>query len=361
MKSPAVAGPCCVREIGARLLAVEASALRQHFGPGGGAQCALRRAGDLRLDAATLERADQFVTADGTSEVARHALVVVEGKAQLIAAQRGAHERLLGRAADHVTREFLERLREVDRSAGAAGLAQHPGPVNARGDDPQISGAVLDFRRLVGLPVAHRELVRSHARAGLHAEDAMPHAQVQLRQQVHRDDSGLAEVFLEDIALDDPGLVADTLGGHEAACQFGHVRVVFDSDRVGAQLARGDCNLAVAGAEVKDQILRRDLGHAQHALHELVGRRHPHDILAGLSDLRLVVAFTFGASARRGVADQCGAEETRGSNCQRTCNVAGHHEGSFGRGREGSAFCRKSPRPSAAGCRWKRTVTIRSG
>jgi hypothetical protein len=31
-----------------------------------------------------------------------------------------------------------------------------------------------------------------------------------------------------------------------------------------------------------------DLRHAQHAVHHLVGRRHPDHVLAGLADLRLV-------------------------------------------------------------------------
>ena len=52
-----------------------------------------------------------------------------------------------------------------------------------------------------------------------------------------------------------------------------------------AALGGGDHRAAVAGAEVDDVVLRRDLGHVEHLVDERLRRRHPDDVLAGLTDL----------------------------------------------------------------------------
>ena len=58
--------------------------------------------------------------------------------------------------------------------------------------------APLDLERLVGLPV-HRVLVRGHASAGLHGQEAVPHAEVEVGQEEQGDDTRATEVLLENV------------------------------------------------------------------------------------------------------------------------------------------------------------------
>jgi hypothetical protein len=62
-----------------------------------------------------------------------------------------------------------------------------------------------------------------------------------------------------------------------------------------AALRRGDGDLAVAGAKIEVDVARADHRHGEHALDDLVGRRHPDHVLAGLAD----VGFVFLSEGRR--------------------------------------------------------------
>ena len=57
--------------------------------------------------------------------------------------------------------------------------------------------------------------------------------------------------------------------------------------RRGAALGGGDDRAAVARAEVDDVVLRRQLRHVEHLVHESLRGRDPDDVLARLSDFRL--------------------------------------------------------------------------
>jgi hypothetical protein len=102
----------------------------------------------------------------------------------------------------------------------------------------------------------------------------------------------------------------------------GELSVVFDADRARAELAgRPDRDLAVAGAEVVDDVLGAHVGELEHRHHQPVERRHPHHVLAGLADQRAegVVA---------GAAGGAGGEE--GGEQRGECGTAGR--GVHGRG-----------------------------
>ena len=65
-----------------------------------------------------------------------------------------------------------------------------------------------------------------------------------------------------------------------------HLRIEFDAHCPRAPLGGGNDVAAVAGSEIHDKVLRRDLGQVEHRFYELRGRRHPDDIFARLADLR---------------------------------------------------------------------------
>src|SRR3954470_7738609 len=134
--------------------------------------------------------------------------------------------------------------------------------------------------------------MRHDSRAGLHGQDGRPQLHVEGRQEVERDDRRGTEVGGEDVRLADDGLArpdARDAGGLRALVRIlGHVGVVFDAGRLGAELLRRhDGDLAVARAEVEVDVVRPGLRHGEHALDDLVGRWHPDHVLAGLADLRL--------------------------------------------------------------------------
>jgi hypothetical protein len=114
-----------------------------------------------------------------------------------------------------------------------------------------------------------------------------PELHVDGRQQEHRDDLSFREVGLEQVGLLECSPIAHLGLGRGALCQFDHVRVVFNAQGTGAALRGGDDRAAVARTEVDEEVLRRELRHVEHLVDEGLRRRHPHDVLPGLSDLRL--------------------------------------------------------------------------
>ena len=109
-------------------------------------------------------------------------------------------------------------------------------------------------------------------------------------QQEHRDYGGLRKIGLEEVGLHERRLVGDALLRGVALRQRDHVRVVLDAEGARAALGGGDDGAPVAGAEVHHEVRRRDLGEVEHLVHQRLRRGHPDHVLAGLADLRLVVA-----------------------------------------------------------------------
>jgi hypothetical protein len=84
-------------------------------------------------------------------------------------------------------------------------------------------------------------------------------------------------------ALDELRLVANAGVLRELARKRHHVRVVFDAERLRAELRGGDHIASVTRSEIDYEVLRRDLAEL-HQLVDHVGRRwHPHDVLARLA------------------------------------------------------------------------------
>jgi hypothetical protein len=69
--------------------------------------------------------------------------------------------------------------------------------------------------------------------------------------------------------------------------QLDHLRVELDADRPRAALGGRDDGTPVARPEVHVEVLWRELRHVKHLVDKRLRRRDPHDVLAGLSDLRL--------------------------------------------------------------------------
>ena len=97
----------------------------------------------------------------------------------------------------------------------------------------------------------------------------------------------LREVGLEEIGLHERRLVGDARRLGVALGQRHHVGVILDPHRAGAALGGRDDGTAVARAQVDHEVLGCDLGHVEHLVDQRLRRRHPDDVLAGLTDLRL--------------------------------------------------------------------------
>jgi hypothetical protein len=187
------------------------------------------------------------------------------------------------RAGEHLEL-LLERHVALRRLVAARDLGRHD-PEQRRA--PGALAAVVRVAGLVGLPVAHGEGVGDDARAGLHVEDLGTQLEIDVRQQEERDHRRLGEIGLEEVGLDERGAGRDAFLRRVALRELDHVRVVFDAHRARAALRRGDDGAAVARAEVHVEVLRRELRHVEHLVHQRLRRRHPDDVLAFLSDGRL--------------------------------------------------------------------------
>ncbi len=204
----------------------------------------------------------------------------------------------IGHALDPL--ELLVDIQAELFRAARAGDFQRPAARDARGDDPQINAPAVHVGGLVRLPVFHVEGVRDDAGSRPHGEDLRPQLHVDRRQEIHGEDRRLGEIGHEDIALGDlrlaqnPGRLRIALGKRD------HVGVVFDPERAGAEFFRcGDCDLAVAGAQIDHIVLRLRLRHVQHAFDDLVRRRHPYHVLALLADVGLEVLLLGVGGGRR--------------------------------------------------------------
>src|SRR5581483_9948018 len=295
------------------------------------------------------ERALHAAAVDAAGEVALHPGLVDEHEVDLRAAQHRVAQPGLHLAELRPALDLLEALldHEVELLARSAGQLDAPLAVDARGDDPEEGLAARDARGLVGHPVVHGERVRDDARAGPHLQDRGAQLDVERRQQVHGDDRRLAEVGGEDVAVDDRRLARDAGLLRVALRVLRHLGVVLDA--VGARaelLRRRDRDLAVAGAEIVDDVVRLDLRHRQHAV----------DDLAGLADLRVVI---LGLLRRGGGQYQRTGERER--HPDRGCGVhAVLSGGSYGReGANSSTTARPWHDGSAVVRRFGRGMTVR--
>ena len=182
--------------------------------------------------------------------------------------------------------DLLVGLRDLEIA-----LRSGPRTLGLGRDDPEQRRAparalAADGLGLVRFPILHREGVRDHPRARLEVQDLRAQLDVDLGQQEHRDDRRLREVGLVEVGLEERCLGGDVLLGGIGLRQLDHVGVVLDPHGGRAALRGGDNGAAVARPEVHDEVLRRHLGHVEHLVHERLRCRHPHHVLARLSDFR---------------------------------------------------------------------------
>ena len=155
--------------------------------------------------------------------------------------------------------------------------------------DPQVRstprGAVtLDTRGLIGFPVAHVKRIGGHARAGFHVQNRRAQFDVQFRQQKQRDDRGFGIITGKNIRLLERRPGSDPLFFGIALGQLDHIRVVFDAVGARAPFRSGDHRAPIAGTQVIQRVLRRELHHVEHFVHQRLRGGHPHHVLAGLPD-----------------------------------------------------------------------------
>src|SRR5450756_2378120 len=166
-------------------------------------------------------------------------------ESDLIAAQPAAADRHGAVAGFERAFDHLEVLPEREFA-----LRQLPYPSDFCGHDPQVRGFAFDRFSAVGLPLAHVERVRHHARARLEFEYFRAQLEIDVRQQIHGHDSGIAEVSFEQIGLHEPDLAGEAFLRRGAGAVFDHVGVVFDAHRARPALRRGDHGAAIARTEV---------------------------------------------------------------------------------------------------------------
>ena len=100
-------------------------------------------------------------------------------------------------------------------------------------------------------------------------EQLGPEPLVQRRQQVQRDDRGLGEILLEEVALDelDPARVTPAVSALFLLSLIRTGSMSTQTPRGAVLLDRGDDDPAVAAAEVVDQVLGVDLRGGEHLAH----------------------------------------------------------------------------------------------
>ena len=104
-----------------------------------------------------------------------------------------------------------------------------------------------------------------------------------LGQEKQREHGRLRDVGLEHVAFDERRAVRDAGFLRPAPRQRHHIGVVLDADRPRAALGSGNHVAAIARPEIHDDVLWRDLRHVEHLFDQLGRRRHPDDVLAGLT------------------------------------------------------------------------------
>ena len=163
---------------------------------------------------------------------------------------------------------------------GVRAVREAPGAGHACRHDPQEHLARADAVALVGFPVAHPEHVRGDARAGLERKQLRAQLDIQRREQIQRDDRGVAQVGLEEVGLAERDAVGHPLTARLLAAGEHEVGAVLDAAGARApQLGRGDGNAPVARAEIDHEIVRPDARHLEHSRHRRIRGGNPHDVL----------------------------------------------------------------------------------
>ena len=181
---------------------------------------------------------------------------------------RGAHRRgekgLLDAASSDLAAELRRRSGAARSRTASPAVAEVPDAVDARRHDPQVARSrPSTVAASSGSQSAIENWCETTRVPGSMARMRCRMQRLSWGRRYIRDDGRAAEVLLEDVALDDPGLVGDTLRLHQAAGQLRQVGVVLDADGPGAEgrLRGGDGDPAVAGAQVDHEVLR---GHLRH-------------------------------------------------------------------------------------------------
>jgi hypothetical protein len=184
--------------------------------------------------------------------------------------------------------------------------------------------------RLVGLPVAHAEGVRHDARARRELQQLRAQLQVDLVEQEHRDHRRARQVGLEQVLLLEARALGHALALRALPRERDQVGVQLDAHRGRAALRGGDDGTAVAGTEIEHDVARPDRREVEHPRHQLVGRGHPDDVLAGLADRGYV---GFGRAIRALRVGAGGGEAQRGGDGEVSQHGGDGHGGSEGGGR----------------------------
>src|ERR1019366_2457209 len=149
------------------------------------------------------------------------------------------------------------------------------------GDGPEVYDPPVYIHFLVGLPLAHVELVGDNA--GTHfqvLEKLRAKLEVDVRQEVERHDGGIVEVGIEQVLLDEPHAVGDAGLACILLGFFDSVGVDVDACAAGdAELLGGhDHDAAVTAAEVVQDVAFLDFAELEHSLHHRRGRGNVGDV-----------------------------------------------------------------------------------
>lgn len=224
-----------------------------------------------------------------TAGVMARAAVAVEGaEAQLRAAQLGAEDRHGLAGALPARAKRLVALFDMQAKI----LARDPDlpfASHARRYQPKVRLAALAANHLVRLPLAERELMRDDARAGPQRDKPRSQLFHHAGADVQRNHRGLREVGLEEVALDGLHAIRHATGRGRVAREAYQIGFELDADGTRAEvLRRMDRDATVTRAEVEHEVARRGVGELQHALDQLLRRRHPDRVFADLAQMRRV-------------------------------------------------------------------------
>src|SRR5262249_21641308 len=173
--------------------------------------------------------------------------------------------------------QLLEVLAQYERD-GFGADARLPGAGHGGGDEPEVqpvlAAAAAHWLHAVGLPVAHVEVVRDHARTRRElAHELGTQPQVHVLAEIERHHGGSGEVGLEEILPEECHLRGDAGGQRRVAAEAHQLWIDLHPDAPRAEIAGGgDHHASVAAAEVEDDVVRNDAGNLQHLEADILRR-----------------------------------------------------------------------------------------
>ncbi len=238
---------------------------------------------------------------DEVDAVAPHPGVLHRGgPGGLAAGPRGA----VGHPAPHLPNpQLLEALVHLHHRHV---VALHPDPPPARHirrHDPEVDvvHVVRDRHGAVRLPLPHVEVVGDDPRTRPQlTEELGAEPEVEVLEEVERDDRRRAQVGLEEVALDEADPVVDAGPARVPPRDPDQGVLELDADPVGSVSGRRhDRDAAVARAQVVEGVGGRGLDDVQHRLDHPHGRDHEGDVRKAVL-VRLLGPELPGAEGRDG-------------------------------------------------------------